>query len=49
MAVQNEAGDDIDVWVVQPKTLWAGGSITPERWNTPQEEVRQWVFTSSLA
>ena len=50
MAVQNEAGDDFDAWVIQPKTIYLPqGTITQERWNTPQEEVRQWVFSSSLA
>lgn len=44
IVLQNEAGTDVDLWIVQPKVLHPDGSITPSRWNTPQEESRGFVF-----
>lgn len=50
MLVQDEAGRDIDLWVIQPKTLYLpSGNIIQEVWAKPEQEVRQWVFATSLA
>lgn len=50
MAVQTEDGRDIELWVIQPKTLWLPeGQVSPEVWAKPEQEVRQWIFASSLA
>lgn len=50
MITQDEAGQDLEAWIIQPKTLWLpSGNISDEQWATPDQEVRQWVFASSLA
>lgn len=35
--------NDFSVWVVEPKYIWESGATRPEKWQTPLEEVQQWV------